>query len=461
MTQRICPFLLAGSVVVVVAGCRSYEPRPLALDATQREFLLRSVDGPSLGEFAERLRAHAPAAGAFDPADGISLAEAEAIALVFNRELRTRRLAAGVTRAGAENSGFWRDPTFGVDLARIVGGATNGVEAIGSIALSLPISGRLELERDEAGAAHAAEIARVALVEWTTIAQLRRAWIRRAALAAEAGASRMFLERAAQILVIVDRMEQAGEIARIESRILRIEEARMRAQVRALESELSRATHEVESILGLPPRSDRALTADFGEFSGIGREQPQSLLERLARTSPALAVARAEHAASERTLALEMRRQWPDVELAPGFGEQDGDTQAVLGIGVTLPVLNGNRRAIAEAEAARELARSAAEHELERLLGALLAAEERLAAATAQREFVDTALMPLVETQYREAREVARLGEVNSLILLESLKQQLDATRQLIGARRDEALAAIDIEEIAGPAAGIVEGVQP
>ena len=84
MTQPVISSLLAGAVVVV-AGCRSYEPRPLSLDATQREFLLRSIDGPSLGDFAERLRAHAPAAGAFDPADGISLAEAEAIALVFNR----------------------------------------------------------------------------------------------------------------------------------------------------------------------------------------------------------------------------------------------------------------------------------------------------------------------------------------------------------------------------------------
>jgi hypothetical protein len=57
-----------------------------------------------------------------------------------------------------------------------------------------------------------------------------------------------------------------------------------------------------------------------------------------------------------------------------------------------------------------------------------------------------------VDTQYAEAREVARLGEVNTLILLESLKQQLDAKRQLIAARRDEALAAIDIAEITGPA---------
>ncbi|MEY5032770.1 MAG: hypothetical protein RL354_1801, partial [Planctomycetota bacterium] len=100
----------------------------------------------------------------------------------------------------------------------------------------------------------------------------------------------------------------------------------------------------------------------------------------------------------------------------------------------------------------RALARGEAEAVYERLLGDLLAAEERLSAAIARGELLETTLVPLVDTQYAEAREVARLGEVNTLILLESLKQQLDAKRQLIAARRDEALAAIDIAEITGPA---------
>jgi hypothetical protein len=52
---------------------------------------------------------------------------------------------------------------------------------------------------------------------------------------------------------------------------------------------------------------------------------------------------------------------------------------------------------------------------------------------------------------------------VNTLILLESLKQQLDAKRQLIAARRDEAIAATDIAAIAGPATAAPrpEGTEP
>ena len=439
--------------IISAAGCRSYEPRPLALDATQRAFLERAVDGPALDGFAARLREVAPNAVAFEPADGISLREAEAIALVFNRELRLARLAAGVTRANAENAGLWQDPQLGVDLSRIVSGTTGGgIEAFASIAFTLPLTGRLELEKQQAKAEHHAELARVAQEEWRVIAALRRAWAERAALVAEADAARDVLERVAQVLAVVDRMESAGEVARIEARLFRIEEQRLAAQRAEIDAALARATREIEQLLGLPPRDDRRFDAGFAAFSDIAAEPQDALVTRLARTGPSIAVARTEHEVAERRLAREIRAQWPDLELAPGFGEQDGDTQAVLGLGLTLPVLNGNRRGIAEADAARELARGRAEAELERSLGALFAAESRRASARSRGDALEKSLVPLVELQYAEAREVARLGEVNTLVLLETLKQQLEANHELIAAQRDAALAAVDIDEITGPA---------
>lgn len=444
-----CMVPLAMAVSAAIAGCRSYEPQPLALDATQREFLARSLDGESVAQFNARLRGGAPAAG-FDLADGISLAEAEAIALVFNRDLRSARLAAGVTRASVENAGLWRDPTLGVDLSQVVSGAASGgIEALFTAGFTLPLSGRLGAERARAEAEHAVEVARVAAEEWRVVSEVRRAWMRRAALLAEIEASRDVLSRVGQVLAVVDRMEAAGELARIEARLFRIEDAKLRAQVSAAESDLVSATHEVEFLLGLPPDAARRLD---GGFTDCVVETRDALLARTARTSLRVAFAAAQHEVAEKRLAEAIRAQWPDVELAPGFGEQDGDTQAVLGIGVTLPLVNGNRRAIAEAEAARMLARSRAEGELERVLGEIVAGDERRIAAIGRREQIERTLTPMVDTQYAEAREVARLGEVNTLVLLEGLKQQLEAKRELIGTLRDEALASIDVAEAAGPA---------
>jgi hypothetical protein len=152
---------LSTVLLLSLAGCKSYERSALDLDRTQREFLMRALDGSVL----DAMNARAPH-DAFDPSDGLSLAEAEAVALVFNRDLRAARLAAGVTRASADNGGLWRDPSLGVDFTQIVSGASQGLEAIVSVGFTLPISGRLELEKKRLGAEHAAQLARVAGREW-------------------------------------------------------------------------------------------------------------------------------------------------------------------------------------------------------------------------------------------------------------------------------------------------------
>ena len=435
-------------IIATSSGCKSYERSTLDLDRTQREYLLRALDGSVLIEMNARTE---DGGAAFDPTDGLSLAEAEAIALVFNSDLRNARLAAGVTQASAENGGLWQDPTLGVDLSKIVSGASQGLEAIVSVGFTLPISGRLELEKARLGAEHAAELSRVAAREWETVAALRRAWTERAGIAREVEATRDVLGRVEQVTAIVDRMEEAGELARIEARLFKIEDATLRARLAALESGLLRATHAVESILDLPPGPGRTFSGEFALANRLLDGGRDAALLAIPETNPAIVVARAEYEIAERRLEEEIRRQWPDLVLSPGYGEDGGDRKFVLGVGVALPILNGNRAAIAVAEAEREAARGRAEAELQGTLGALLAAEQRLAQSVARREALERTLVPLVEAQYEEARAVARLGEVKTLVLLESLKQQLEARNELIAARRDEALAAIDIEELLGP----------
>ena len=81
-----------------------------------------------------------------------------------------------------------------------------------------------------------------------------------------------------------------------------------------------------------------------------------------------------------------------------------------------------------------------------------------LRAASVRSEIFESDLLPLAELQYREAREVARLGEVNTLALLEGLKRRKEAQIGLIEAARDETVAAIGIEEVVGEPVGPVAG---
>jgi outer membrane protein, heavy metal efflux system len=445
---------LAALFVLVAGGCQSYERRPLDMAGHQAAFLARTPESPEVQSFAATLAAHAPGGAEFSPSDGISCAEAEVIALVFNADLRLARLRAGVTKATAENAGLWEDPTISVDLTRIVESTPDPWKVFTSVGITIPISGRLEIEKQRAGVEHAAELARVAQSEWAVRMSVRRVWSEWSALDAQLETTRGFISRVDQILSVVDKMERAGEMARTEARLFRIEKATKAAELAVLESRTREADLRLRQLMGMSPDATLRLQARGigpvrGDSSGISSGGTgRAMLER---QSPAMLVAAAEYEAAEKSLELEVRKQYPDLHIGPGYGNEDGQNQVLLGLSVPIPILNANRQGIAQARARREVAQAGAETALEQILAGVRAAEMRLHAATQRRRTLETEIVPLVDAQYADARQVAELGEVNTLVLLESLKRQQEAKVSLVEARRDEAIAAVDLEELIGP----------
>ncbi|QOJ01123.1 MAG: TolC family protein [Phycisphaeraceae bacterium] len=443
-----------GIAVILVGACQSYERRPLDVPGHLAAFVARTPEGPEVRAFAARLAARDPDPADFNPSDGIGCAEAEIIALVFNADLRLARLRAGVTRATAEHAGLWDDPTISVSLARIIESTPEPWKVSTSVGLTLPISGRLEAEKQRAGAEHAAELARLAQREWSVRMSVRRAWIEWSALNAQLDATRDFLERVDQILPVVDRMEQAGEMARTEARLFRIEKATRSLDLATLESRAREADLRVRQLMGMSPDAPlRFVTGGLRPASSTttGDISPGDTPAELEHRSPAMLVVIAEYEAAERALELEIRRQYPDLHVGPGFGREDGQDQVLLGLTVPIPFVNANRQRIAQAEAAREFARAGVEATLEQTIAGLGAAWLRASAATHRRLTLETQIVPLVDAQYADARRVATLGEVNTLVLIESLTRQLQAKTSLVEAARDEAIAAVDLDELLGP----------
>lgn len=440
--------LLPGAVWLIVGGCQSYERAPLDLAAHQRAFDARTPE-------AARPRAPADApGGAFDPTDGVSCEEAEAIALVYNADLRLARLRAGVALATAESAGLWADPVVSVDITRIIDATPDPWKVFPSIGLTIPLSGRLEVERQRAGAGHAVALARVSRQEWQTRMDVRRAWTEWRTLEARAAAAREFIERTEAVLTVVSAMEHAGEIPRVEARLFRIERATRQAELGALDARVREADLRLRSLCGLSPgaplrwQAGSAPTLLIGPAStGAGEVETALLTDR----NPDVLVAQAEYEVAEKSLELEVRKQYPDLHIGPGYGLEDGQSQVLLGLSMPIPILNGNRQGLAEARAERNLARATAEAALERAVAEAYAAVGRLAGAQARRQALEAEIVPMVEAQHDDARALARLGEVSALVLIDSLSRLHDVRVAHIEAMRDEALACIDLQAVTGP----------
>lgn len=459
-TRSVAGVALLG--VLVSAGCQQYERRSLDTAATREAWLARSPADESVRAFAQRLSADGAQPGHFDPSDGLTLPEAEAVALVFNPELRQVRLEAGVATAEAEFSGLWEDPVLSVDMERIVRGAggANPWVVGGTIGLTIPLSGRLEAAKARADAHVRAQLDRAAAREWATRSALRELWIEWSAARGRAAISRDFAARLAEVTGLAERQEQAGLMSRLDARLFRVELAERQADLISLDAREKELELQLQAMLGLAPSASVELVP-MVNHAAPAFEDESRLREALEQSSPELTAVRSQYEVAEESLRTEVRKQYPDLVIGPGYGRDQGDDRVLLGVQVPIPLWNRNQLGVAKTTAEREAARGRFETTYEQLASKLAGALVRHQAGRSLREAVESEVVPLADELEADARRVAELGGVDPLLLLTALKAQHGARLRLIDARAAESIGAIRITELIGPAAAPPSATSP
>lgn len=429
----LCWIAIAG--MALAAGCTRYERKPLLEPGEFRALL------------AERPRESEEARAAMP--DGIDLAEAEVLCLHLNPRLRAARARAGVPAAAAAHAGLWDDPEFSADLLRILESPDHPWIAGASLAFTLPISGRLGAEKD-----HATAEARAAMVdawaeEQAVLRDLREAWADWSASSASTRAAGNLLGRLDGVVAVVDRREELGETIAAEGVAFRLAQARERVERDSLAARECQDRLRVLELAGLLHDADVPLVASPGSGPVPADAGEDLVFER----NPAVLAAAARHDASEDALRLEVRRQYPDLQLGPAYGREDGENRLGAGFSVPVPILNANRQGIAEADAARLAARAEWERAVQEALAARARAAAALEAAAARRDALAATVVPLAQRQIAEARRLADIGEIDALLLLEALRAEREAEFDMIEAEAEIARCRADLLAIVPPAA--------
>jgi len=447
-TRALMFLLCSPAMISALSACQSYKRAPLDLASHNAALNTRLVATDPIVQFLERLDKGSPGTpDRFDLADGLSLAEAEVLALFYNPDLRLARLDAGVARATFETAGLWEDPQFGFDGAEILS-RTSPFEYGLTLSLTIPVSGRLGVEKDRAGSAYEAELRRIIDAEWSTRARVRSQWAVWSAASERLRLLNEVIEQTARIAEITDRLQAAGELTRVEARLLRAALVKARSDVAQAEFKETRARVTLHGLLGLLP----AASVELVQMLPSPTSAPTvNVLDRLVESNTLLAVRRAEYLFAEESLRLEVQKQYPDITIGSGFGSEGGDDRLLLGVSLPIPILNGNRGGIAEARAERDVARAAAETTFERLAGELALAQASLDAARSQRNAFERELVPMLDEQSDEVERLVELGEVNTLLLLETVTGRFEAKSRLLDLRLAEVSAAIQIEHLLGP----------
>lgn len=440
--------IAALSAISVSTGCQSYEPSPLDPANHRQAWHERTPADETVSAFAQRLNAATPDTPlAYDPSEGISLAEGELIALVYNPDLRMARLQAGVSLATAEHAGRWDDPQLSVDLLRITESVSDPWIVGVGLGITLPISGRLEAEKDRANAAYKAQLLAIVEAEWKTRHQVRLAWLAWSAAKVTLEQQTQLIETIGTLVDATNKLAEAGELPATEAGLFAIERMQRRYELRRMRGKVEVAEQRLRSLMGLSPKAPLQLTPQVIAVDTDG----VNLDKRSVDGNPTLARLNQEYEVAEQTLLREVRKQYPDLTIGPVVENEEGQSRIGLGGGIPIPILNANKQGIAEGKAERELARAAYETEYERLAGTLAQTQAKAKALTEERELVADEMAPLVDAQVTRARKLLDLGEGGGLVLLESLVRAYETKLHLIEVRLDEAQAYAELQYLAGP----------
>lgn len=404
-------------------GCASYQPVPLDLPAHEAHWQDR------------------------EPQTGLSLTpdQAEALALCANPHLRTLRAQAGIARAAAGFAGLWEDPNFSLGLSRQTAGGVDPWLIEGGIGFSIPLSGRLEVQKKLAK--HEVDQAQAAVLtaEAELLREVRLTLVARHAAGRTAAVWSAHAEQMAILARRAEKIADAGEASRIEARALLLSAVEAAAESAQAEVEVANAKLRLLELLGLRPEAPLAIVD-----APLAWTVPADAQSRLS-SHPRLSAAKANYAATEAAYELEVCRQYPDLDIGPTAKWEDGQSSLGLGLGLPIPAWNRNRLAIARAQAARDAARVEAEETQESLRHALAQAMAKNAAATLRAAQLTHSLPPLLRAQDEQVKALFEAGELDPLRLGDVLDRRRDAALRLAEADRVAAETGVEVRSLVEP----------
>lgn len=431
-------------VAFVFASCQTYSPEPVDLAEHLRRFADRSPDARQVQEFA-RDRA---ASGPLDFSKGIDLSTARLVALVFNPGLRTARLHAGVAAASAAEAGRWSDPEVDASFLRIL---ESGVQypwlASAGVGLTLPLTGRPALEKELAEGRSARALTEARVAEVAVLDGIDAAWVGWSAAGQTVALLEDLVTSLEQLEATAGRLAARQAITQIEMRTFTLARVSRAAELAQARSDATLRDLELKRLLGLPPERPLAFVPTLQLTSRVAiQDRRQRLTD-----GPIVTLAKRDYEVAERKLRLAIRKQWPELTLQPRWEEEDAQPRVGLGFSLPLPLWNANAREISESRAERAASAEQLRATIENAAQDLARAEARAKAAAAQRQLVETDLLPLAQQQIADVRRLIELGQLDTLLLLDAMTRTFDARVAAIRAASAEADATIALNSLFWP----------
>jgi len=433
------------AITALLTGCVHYRARVLSPPALEDSFHARALTDPGLVEF---LHGNEAAKTSWPPAE-LDVRTLALVGYYFSPDLAVARTRLIAAEAGVPVAALRPSPSLGLE-----GGYNRNPEthALYSILPSFTIETAGKRGLRILQAQQQTEALRAAFMEtgWTVRSRIRSAVYnyllsdRRQKLLEEEVTIR------SEIVDIYEKRLAAGEAARPELDIYRVDFVTSRSSLGAAIGETAQMRIAVANAAGLPGASlastaIRALELDSPpalESLSIVTIRKAGLLHR-ADVRRALA----DYAVADAAVRLEVAKQYPDVQLTPSYQFQEGFGEYLLGAALQpLTSFHRNRPIIEQAEAERERAASQFQLQQAQAIGEMERAVAQYQAAFNAWQDAGSRVLVIQRDREAAARRALAAGEGDRLSVANARLETIIASRSELEAltRVTTALAALE-----------------
>jgi outer membrane protein TolC len=406
--------LLLPLVTLALAACVQFKERPLAADTSRTDFSGRSLNDAGLKTFL----AENQAAGGSWSVDRLSL-----VAAYFHPDVALARAEADEVAAGIKRAQMRPNPvfTFMPQYASFRAPVFTPWFLGPSVSVPIETAGKRSKRTEQALAATEAARWRISARAWAA-----RSRVRAAMLELHGARENIRLLETEQTLHqdVIKKLTvqmEAGDVSPFELTQARLILNRTRLALEDARRIAATGEARLATAVGLPLSVIQSVKLDFSAFHRLP-EPGNSLRLALTRRADLMALL-SEYAAAEAALKLELARQYPDVNLMPGYDYNSGQNRWHLGLNLQLP-FNQNRGPIAEAEARRTTAEKRFLAQQAAIQGAL---DIALAAYQASRIKASTAAQLAQEADTASAT-TKKMVEAGNVSALELTRRQIEAS---------------------------------
>jgi cobalt-zinc-cadmium efflux system outer membrane protein len=438
------------AVLFCLAGCavKKYHAVPIDANVTASLFESRNLSDPGLKAFEEENLGQVISPW---PSKSWDLQTLSLAALYFNPALESVRARIASTKAALVTAGARPNPTLSV-----APGIPSPYLLTLDFAIPIETAGkrthRLEIARslDQAARFDLADSA------WTIHSAVRIALLNHV-LAIRAVELFRSEEKVRDDQVrILEEILSAGEIAKQNVDLTRSERNKTHLALVVAEGQVTETKAAVAAAVGIPLSAVQSLDFVWPGLETLPRAESfssdelkrEAVLNRLD-----LRRSLSQYAAAEAALQLEIAKQYPDINIGPGYTFEERQSFFTVGLSTTLPLFNRNQGPIAEAEAHRIEASTAF---LERQAQAITRSEGALAAYSAalNEQAAVQSLSKLQDSQLQILQDAIRVGadnrlnldsvEIQSWVLARAQLDALSRARKTFGELEDAVQRPLD-----------------